>query len=117
MEARRGVVDPLDKAAKKRQVGKRKTQQNVEFSSSIESDEDLPIVELDSDSDNNSENPESDSDGSTYSPSYSDIFRYCCQAQTLPTAPPYGQLSSPSAPVPDTLLPLRRSRRNQPYSK
>lgn len=117
MEARRGVVDPLDKTAKKRQVGKRKTQQDVEASSSIESDEDLPVVELDSDSDNNSENPESDSDGSTYSPSHSDVLRYRCQVQTLPTALPYGQSSSPSAPVPDTLLPLRRSRRNQPYSK
>ena len=117
MEARRCVVDPLDKTVKKRQVGKRKTQQDVESSSSIKSDEDLPIVELDSDSDNNSENPDSDSDGSTYSPSHSDVLRYGCQAQTLSTAPPYGQSSSPSAPVPDTLLPLRRSRRNQPYSK
>jgi len=121
IEARRGVVDPLDKkekmASKKQLAGKWKAQQEVEASSSIESDEDLPVVELDSDSDNDSEIPESDSDGINYSPSYSDVLRYPCQAQTAPTAPPDSQSSSPSAPVPETILPLSRSHRNQPYSK
>ena len=72
------MLDSLDKTAKKRQVGKRKTQQEVEAPSSIDSNENLPVVELDSDSDNNSENPETDSDGSTYSPSHSDVLHYRC---------------------------------------
>ena len=121
MDARRGVVDPLDKtqiiASKKRLVRKRKALTEAEDSSGIDSDEDLAVVQSDTDSDNNSEEPESDSDGSNYSPAHSDVLNYPSQAQIPPTTSPGGESSLPSGPAPYPVRQLRRSHRNQPYSK
>ena len=116
MEARRGVVDPLDKkekiALKKQPVGKRKAQQAVEASSGTEDDEDLPAVSSDSESDNDSEDPGFESDGSTYSPIHSDVLHYSAQIQISPTPPSTGPSSLPAGLVPDTVHPLRRSHHN-----